>query len=110
MDEYYCIWINKKDTVEEISLVVKLTDQFIKHIEAFYSDIKVLNLNTDEYCIVDPKCLLDKRMDIALGILDRYISSENLNKKYILVRSKKISKFSYDNIMSKTKGFNKHKL
>ena len=89
--------------------MVKLTDKFIKHIEVFYSNITVLYLNAREYCIIDPDYLLDKRIDIALGILDGYVTNENLKQEYDLVHFKKITKSSYDYII-RTKEYNKDKL
>ena len=88
MNEYYCVWINKRYTKEKTLLVVKVVDEIIVNIELFYVNIEINN-------IMDLNSILGKKLDIALSILNSYANSENLNS---YVTFEKISEYSYNNI------------
>lgn len=88
MNEYYCIWINKRYTKEKTLLIVKVVDEIIVNIELFYVNIEINN-------IMDLNLILGKKLDAALSILNSYANSENLNS---YVTFEKIPEYSYNNI------------
>lgn len=88
MNEYYCVWVNKRYTKEKTLLVVKVVDEIIVNIELFYVNIEINN-------IMDLNSILGKKLGAALSILNSYANSENLNS---YVTFEKISEYSYNNI------------